>query len=392
MIKLEVLELIAGGEDSFVEFKADVSQRSDFAGEIIAFANTEGGKILVGVDDDGQVVGMSDPAATEQTLINLCRHNCVPPIDPLLEKVEVNGKTILVLHVPRRPGRPYENDSGQCFLRVGSSRRLATPEERARLLQRAGMVHFEETPVSGTGIEDLDMDAFGEYYRLVFEAPLEEAEIPLPKMLENMRLLVEDLQGLKRLSVAGLLLFGKRPQDRLYHSRLSAVRFVGKQAGEDIADRQEILGRLPQLIGQAEAFLARNTRLAAHIQGFQREDFPEYPREALREAVVSAIAHRDYSLTGSQIRIFIFDDRIEVYSPGRLPNTVTLENIRTHYSVSRNPLIARVLFNLRYMSALGTGIPRIIRLMKEGTGREPDFEVQGEQFSVRLWGREPGES
>ncbi len=387
MDRAELLERIAGGEDSFTEFKREVGSPEAFASELIAFANAEGGQVFVGVDDAGTIVGVDDPQRTEERILNIGRNNCIPPMDLLIEKVDVNGKKVIVVHVPRRLGRPYENRRGQCFIRVGSTKRLASADERARLLAAAGLFHFEEPPVPHTGLEDLDEGAFAVYYERLLGQPLEQAELPLVRILENMRFLVRDLHGTARLSLAGLLLFGRRPQDYLYYTRITAVRWQGVEIGETIVDRQEILGRLPQLIDRAEAFLMRNTRMAGQIEGFKRTDIPQYPREALREAIVNAVAHRDYSLSGSQIRLFIFDDRVEVYSPGRLPNTVTLDNIRTGYSAARNPRIIQGLLHLGYASHIGTGIPRMIRLMREHSGREPDFELRDDLFLVRLWGR-----
>jgi ATP-dependent DNA helicase RecG len=387
MDKLELFERIAGGEDSFTEFKHEIESPDAFAAELISFANAGGGQIFVGVDDAGMVAGMDDPQRTEERTLNIGRNNCVPPMDLLIEKVDVNGRKVVIVHVPRRLGRPYENKRGQCFIRVGSTKRLASADERARLLEAAGLFHFEETPVSRTSLDDLEEEAFAGYYHLVYGAPLDKAEVPLHRMLENMRFVVQDLVGTRRLSVAGLLLFGQHPQDYLFYSRVSAVRWAGLGAGEEIIDRQEVLGRLPQIIEATESFVLRNTRLSTRISGVRQKDFDQYPRPAIREAIVNAVAHRDYSLSGSQVRVFIFDDRLEVYSPGRLPNGVTLDNIRTHFSKPRNEIIARALLNLGYVNILGSGVPRMIRLMREHSGKEPDFELHDELFLVRLWGR-----
>ncbi|MDQ3250583.1 MAG: putative DNA binding domain-containing protein [Chloroflexota bacterium] len=385
MLKSELLELIAGGEDSYTEFKLDISQRSDLAGEMVAFANTDGGQLLVGIDDDGAIVGVVNPQQTEEAVVNIARNNCVAPLTPLIDRIDIDGQIIVVVQILRRSGAPHENNSGQCFIRVGSSKRLCTPQERARMLQAASLVHFDESPVARTTGADLDLEAFAKYYQRIYEQPFRDADVPLVSMLENMRFLVADLQGASRLSLAGLLLFAKRPQDFLYYARISAVRWAGLEAGETIIDRQEIIGRLDQQIEQAEAFILRNTRLSTQINSVRQSDQPEYPRPALREVLVNAVAHRDYSLAGAQILLYIFDDRIEMRSPGTLPNSVTLANIRTHYSRPRNETIARVLFNLGYVNTLGSGIPRIIRLMQAQGGRPPDFEPGTAQFLVRLW-------
>lgn len=389
MDKLELYELIAGGEDSYVEFKRDPTQRTDFANEMIALANTEGGRVLVGVDDSGAIVGVQEPQRVEEAVLNIARDNCNPPLRPTIDHVRADEGAVVVVNVPRRTGPPHESNSGQCYIRVGSTKRLATPQERARLLQLAGLVHYDEVPVAMTGVSDLDQGTFSTYYERIYHAPLETADVPLPRMLEAMRFVVRDVDGVARLSVAGLLLFGKAPQDHLYHARISAVRWQGDMAGEAIIDRKEILGTLPEQIERAETFMLRNTSLSTRIVRVQQEDRPQYPPAAFREAIVNAVAHRDYSLEGTQILLYIFDDRIEIRSPGRLPNSVTLENVRTHYSKPRNETIARVLHNLGYVNILGSGIPRMIRLMREHVGREPDFAELDHQFLVRLWGVPP---
>ena len=389
MDKRQLYEIIAGGEDSFAEFKRDVSQRSDFAAEMIAFANAEGGTIFVGVDDDGAIIGVDDAKQIEEAVLNIGRQNCNPSLIPTLDRISTDRGIVLVVNVPRRTGPPHETNSGQCHLRVGSTKRLCTPFERARLLQAAGLYHFDETPVSGASIEQIHMAALAAYYQRIYEKPLEASDMPLTPMLQAMRFLVPGLDGSWYLSVAGLLLFGEHPEDHLYYARISAVRWLGLAAGEEILDRQEITGRLPDQIEQAEKFVLRNTRLSSSINGMQQSDTYEYPRPALREAIVNAVAHRDYSLDGAQILLYIFNDRIEIRSPGALPNSVTLQNIRAHYSKPRNETIARVLFNLSYVNTLGSGIPRMIRLMREHSGREPDLEVLGQQFLVRLWAPKP---
>jgi len=387
MDKLELFERIAGGEDSFTEFKREIEHPDKFAAELIAFANSGGGQIFVGVDAEGTVVGVANPQRTEERVINIGRNNCVPPMDLLIEKIDVDGVKVIVVHMPPRIGRPYENKHGQCFIRVGSTKRLASADERARLLEAAGLFHFEETPVPRTSLDDLDEEAFAGYYQSLLQEPLSRAELPLPRILQNMRFLVEDVRGNQRLSVASLLLFGKHPQEYLGWAGITAVCWPGVEMGEEIVDRKEIAGRLPQMIDRAESFLVQHTYLPGRIEGFRRRAMPMYPREALREAVVNAVAHRDYSLSGARIRLFVFTDRIEVYSPGSLPNTVTLDNIRTGYSFARNRRILEALLHLGYASRIGSGIPRMIRLMREHSGREPDFELHDDLFLVRLWGR-----
>ena len=304
-------------------------------------------------------------------------------------------KSILVLTVKPALNRQksYRTAGGRFYLRVGKDKRDATGRELMRIAQAAGELHYDESPVLGASMDELSGPAFAAYHRLQFGMTLEEqlaqSGLDLPGLLRNMRLLHE-VDGEPALSVAAILVFGNKPQRWLPQSRLSAVAFAGVNEDTDILDRREITGTLPVIIEDTRIFLERNIRRPARERGFSREDIVLYDRTALGEAVVNAVAHRDYSLSGSQIRLFIFPDRIEVRSPGRLPNSVTLDNIRLGVHAERNRALATLLTQLGYMSAIGTGVPRlIVRLTRQLTGRDPEFERVGEELRVRLWAGEP---
>lgn len=263
--------------------------------------------------------------------------------------------------------------------------------ELMRIAQAAGELHYDESPVLGTTLADISLTAFAAYhhvqYGITLEEQLAQSDLGLPQLLRNLRLL-HDLDGEQMLSVAALLVFGEVPQRFMPQSRLSAVAFAGADEDSDILDRREITGRLPEIVDDTRGFLERNIRMPAIEHGFEREDILLYDRKALGEAVVNAIAHRDYSLSGSQIRVFVFRDRIEVRSPGRLPNSVTLDNIKLGVHAERNRAIATLLTQLGYMSAIGTGVPRLIlRLSRALSGRTPEFEMVGEELRVRIWAR-----
>ncbi len=285
--------------------------------------------------------------------------------------------------------KPYRTAGGRFYIRVGKDKKDATGRELIHIAQAAGELHYDETPVIGASLSDFSMTAFNAYHELQFgmtvEEHLSQSGIPMETLLRNLRLLHEP-DSEQMLSVAGVLIFGNDPQHLLPQSRVSAVAFAGKDEDSDILDRREITGRLPQIMEDARIFLNRNIRAPAIEHGFRREDIRLYDQKALGEAVINAIAHRDYSLSGSQIRIFLFSDRFEIRSPGKLPNAVTLENIRLGMHAERNRAIVNFLTHLGYMSAIGTGIPRlIIRLSKILSGREPEFELIGEELRVRIW-------
>ncbi len=389
----EVRQGISMGEGQQREFKQRIDNLESIAGEIVAFANSDGGSLFVGVEDSGGIVGLSDPDAVFQTLSQLCRDRCIPPVSPVMEIFSVDEKSIIVLTVdPAFNGqKPYRTAGGRFYLRVGRDKRDATGRELIRIAQASGELHYDESPVLGTELEDISRKSFDAYHQVQFGLTLEEqlnqSGMAWPRLLQNMRLL-HDLDGRYVPSVAALLIFGHSPQRWMPQSRLSAVAFSGEDEDSDILDRREIMGRLPEIIEDTRAFLERNIRMPAIEHGFGREDILLYDRKALGEAVVNAIAHRDYSLSGSQIRIFLFRNRIEVRSPGRLPNSITLDNIRLGVHAERNRAIATLLTQLGYMSAIGTGVPRlIVRLSRQVSGRMPEFELIGEELRVRIWAK-----
>lgn len=384
MTEEELRRRVRLGEDSYTEFKERIDHPESLAGEIVAFANTEGGRLFVGVGDDGRIVGVPDAAQTSILLAQICRDGVQPPILPLIEVSDVDGRAVVVLEV-RGPHKPYRTKGGRYYVRAGPMKQDASQGELLRLMQRVGLFRFDETPVPGTSVADLDWPVFERYYRALSGEPLSQADLGSEELLRGAFVLAECDHALC-LTVAGLLCFGKNPQRYLYQSRLSALRFVGDDVSETMADTQEITGTLPQIIDGAVSFAIRNTPTRAQIRGLREEEFPQYPKAALRELIVNAVAHRDYSLEGAQIRLIIFDHRLELYSPGRLPNTMTLANLRHYNHIARNPLIVQYLSRLGYMRDFGTGIPRVIRLMREQNGTEPEFEILGEEFVARLRG------
>ena len=311
----------------------------------------------------------------------------------MLEQHRIEDREIVVLTVMPALNRskPYRTAGGRFYLRVGRDKKDATGRELVRIAQAAGELHYDESPVWGTTLNDLSREAFAAYHETQFGLPLaeqlEQSRLPLEQLLRHLRL-AEVVDDEWLLTVAGLLVFGVEPQRFMPQSRLSAVAFAGPDEDADILDRREITGRLPAIIEDARLFLERNIRQPARELGFRREDILLYDRKALGEAVMNAVAHRDYSLSGSQIRLFVFPDRVEVRSPGRLPNSVTLDNIRLGVHAERNRRLATLLTQLGYMSAIGTGIPRlIIRLSRLLSGREPEFDLIGEELRVRIWAR-----
>ncbi len=385
---------IRSGEGQHREFKRKIDNLESLAGECVAFANSGGGTVYIGVEDDGSLVGLKNSDAAFQSVTNLCRDRCIPPLSPVIHQETVEGKDILLVAIKPELNRqkPYRTAGGRFYIRAGKDKKDATGRELMRIAQAAGELHYDESPILGASLAELSLTDFSRYHERLFgmtlEEQLETSGVTVETLLNNLRLL-HILDDELVLSVAAVLMFGKAPQRFMPQSRISAVAFAGNDENADILDRHELTGRLPELIEGAKVFLDRNIRKPAREHGFHREDIWLYDRKALGEAVVNAVAHRDYSLSGSQIRLFVFEDRIEVRSPGRLPNSITLDNIKLGVHTERNRAIARLLTQSGYMSAIGTGIPRlIIRLSRELSGREPEFELIGEELRVRIWAKQ----
>lgn len=384
MEKDKLIELINLGEGPQVEFKEDVPQPDELASEIVAFANTDGGTIIFGVNDKKEIVGLQFKEKLEEHLMNICRTNCLPGIIPTFSLIQIEGKQLATLYIPKGPDRPYRTNRDYYYIRVGNSRRRATKEELLRLFQRAGLARYDLFPVPKTTIEDIDLNLVNQYLQSVYQQGLEDIKITPSELLKNLEILT-DYEGEEVCSVAGLLSFGKIPQRYLPQVTISLVRYKGEEINDNIIDRAEIEGVLINQIEESVKFIKKNTRLSSKIIGLKRIDTPQYPEGAFREIITNAVAHRDYSIYGSGIRIFVFDNHIEFYSPGNLPNTITIENIE-YRRFLRNQTIANFLFLQGYMDRLGMGIANVRRLMKEHCHTEIEFALYGEEFCVKIFG------
>ncbi len=385
MDRIELLELIQKGEDFWTEFKEDISSPDELVSEICAFANAQGGKVIIGVSDSGEIIGVSRDYSDE--ISNWTTTKIEPPLPVIIDKVSYDEKLILIINVPLGPHKPYfVKVKGQLipWIRVGSTKKKAGPTELQRLFQDSRRFFADEMEIEGTSIDDLDLEYLDRFFRENFQKSIEDelsqSEISLEKLLENLKLFKNGY-----LTTAGLLLFGKNPQMYLPFCIIWALRVKGFDTTEGkFLDRKEISGKLNDQIEKTERFLKEHLKLHGEIKGFDREEEYEIPLEALREVIVNAVAHRDYTIP-SNIRLFIFDDRIEVINPGKLPNTVTIENIKYGIHVERNPIIVSYLTKFKKMSQIGTGIPRMINLVKKATEKEPIFEEIDRQFKVTIY-------
>lgn len=380
---IELKNLIANGESSNLEFKAEQVKPEDLAKEIVSFLNFQGGKILLGVEDDGAISGVTRPDV-EEWVINICRNNVVPQIIPGYQKILVEGKTVVMLDIPAGIAKPYHTQKGDYYVRAGSTARKASREELSRLFQDSGLVHYETTPINGTRLTDLNWQRLNEYFLDLHPAHVDlkaEDETTRRRMLQNLDILSPADESV---TVVGMLIFGLTPERYLPQSEVLFAHFKGNEIGDELLDRKSLTGPLPQMIEEAQRALNLNLPSASTIAGMKRVEQIIFPDKVLRELIINALLHRRWGLMGN-VRIFLFEDRLQISSPGRLPNGVTVEKMIESTHVPRNPLLMKFLQDYHYVEKLGRGIPMVVREMKKLGGREPDFRESGEEFIVTLY-------
>ncbi|RMF32210.1 MAG: transcriptional regulator [Chloroflexi bacterium] len=348
---------------------------------LVAFANTDGGTILVGVDREGRPTGQVYPEELEGAL-QAAEARCTPPVQVSWEQAEVADGAVIAIHVPRSP-ELHSLDDGRVLVRAGTENRPLTGPEIRHLAATKSSGDFEAELVAGAGREDLDEALIAEYLE-------KRAERGQPAYLPVDDLLVEigATDEVGHPTVAGLLLFGRNPQAFLPQSGLVFVRFVGTEPrGEDglagYGRREEIGGSLARIIERTWEVLLEEMHIGAVVKGLEREERLEYPPFAVREALVNAVCHRDYRLRGRRIEVRKFADRLEVISPGGLPGYITLDNIvEEHFS--RNPRIVGGLYYWGYIEELGLGVDRMIEEMTQAGHPPPRFRATPYSFTVTL--------
>jgi ATP-dependent DNA helicase RecG len=406
MTRAELIELIRNGENSRVEFKRDDDHPDSLATEMAALLNLEGGVILLGVEDDGRITGLTKTRAeAEQWVMNIARENLQPPIIPLWSSVIMDdGSVVGVVELPPdSPEKPYKAKRGKewvTYVRVGSTSRKATREEEGRLYQAARLVRYEIKPVPDTDFQSLDINRLENYFRVILKRSVpDRADTDgWVQLLLNSDLLVRSGNNVHA-SVAGLLLFGENPNRRLPQAGVTAIAFPGLEKEYATVDEERIRGPLVSLVSargrtlekgvidRTVDFVTRNMGSMAWLEGGRRRKKKAFPPEAVREAVVNAVAHRDYAREGTDIEVSLYSDRLEVISPGRLPNGVTIEKMREGVvRVARNELLKEILRDYGYVEHFGMGVRRrIIEAMRAHNGTEPDLIEEEDRFIVRLW-------
>lgn len=386
----EIKRQIRLGEDSHWEFKEIVfsgikpksPSRDDLADEIAAFANTNGGVMLCGVTDSGDIQGMTREQMDEFEifLVQICTDTIKPPIRPtILRRETEQDKPFLLVEIPQ--GHTQHDSPGGSYHRVGSSKRKMTSDERLRLAQQRAQsrfLWFDKQPVPGTGFGSLDESL---WKRLLSAEGAADPELAL----EKMGLLTNDENGTTRATVAGVLLCTHFPEEWLPNACISATCYRGEDRASGQIDAQIITGPLNRQISEAVTFAVRNMRVGAD-KSPARTDLPQYSEKAIFEAIVNAIVHRDYSIQGSKIRLSMFEDRIEIISPGGLPNNLTIDSMDVRQS-KRNEALASMFGRMSvgdihgsgerqfFMERRGDGVPIIKRETKALSGELPTYQL-----------------
>lgn len=378
----EVKRMLAAGPSTRVAFLPAKTSRQNLAETLAAMANAEGGVLLLGVSAKGAPQPDADLAALRELLMEASLLPDPPIILPGPQTVQVDGATLLAVYVPEGLPHVY-NVRGLYLTRAGHQNRPLTTAELRQLLLDRSESGFESQPVEEATLEDLDTTRVSRYFDQLGLPPDEDM---VEALLSRGCITRRGADGLPLEqplpTVAGILLFGRNPQRFLRSAEIICVRYAGKSMGDEFV-RQDIGGVLAEQARQAEAFVIANMRRGMRIRGMAREEITEYPLPVVREAIVNAIAHRDYSIRGEGIRLLMFSDRLEVYSPGRLPGHVTVENIKDE-RYSRNAAIVAVLTDLGYIERLGYGIDRMIAAMEEAGLPPPEFEETAAGFRVTL--------
>lgn len=353
-------EGLRAGEDSTRQFKENFASIDRLAVEIAAFANSQGGRILVGVNDWGEVVGLdsADIRRLNQWISNATAQKIEPPLFVQTHTLVVDERVLLIVVVPRGPHKPYCVNKTEFWVKNGADKRRATREELFRLMQAASQL-FADEMITEVPLTELDELWFAHYYQATFDEPLTESALPRETLLENLKLARDGY-----LTLAGLLLFGR---DVAWRRPQFGVKATVYLTPDEFRDKEDIGGNLFMQQKQGVDFILRNLRRRPMPgQDFNAPGELEIPAAALKEAVANALVHRDYFIN-SAIFINIFPDRVEIASPGVLPNTVTVENIKLGIHLERNPILLSFAAkdpDFGY-TGRGSGIPRILRLCRE---------------------------
>jgi ATP-dependent DNA helicase RecG len=369
-----LLKLISRGETESLEFKESLRLKEEIGQAVSAFSNANGGLILIGVSDDGTIIGVDIGRNTLEELANYIKRNTDPAIFPSVKVLDADGKKIIVIEVKESAEKPvfFKNHA---YKRVGKTNQRISSSELRKLAKESGeRVYWDERVCEEANLEDIDE----EKVKFYLEKRQEIRGIKKPEKMDFKTLLLnikaaKEVNGEIKLTNAGILFFAKNPQRFILQSQLRLARFAGNELTRDFLDRLDCSGAIWKQIEQAEDFIRKNIRLFGFRTGFSfgRIDKLEYPMKAIREGVINALIHRNY-YEPADTRVMIFDDRIEIVNPGSFPEGVTPEKPR-HIPV--NPVLCQLVYDVGFIEKYGTGIYMIKELCEEYGIPGPEYEI-----------------
>lgn len=397
----DLLEIIANPENSKVEFKLDSERPERIAKEIVGFANFRGGRIFIGVDNNREIQGLSRENFEEWLMDTVFGRYVTPSIIPLYEEIITPKGIIAVVTIEQGINKPYyvkENKRETPYIRIGSTSQIAKGEQLLRMAQESGYYHFEVAPVSGSSYKDIDKELFIHYYRKEFGEDLSKAdENLLIEKLSQLDLLVRNSFNEYSASIAGLVIFGKNPGRFLSNHGFRVIHYPGNDIDTNhyfdqiyttpLAgiknENEETLrsGLIDNIMNKLREIYAREELK----DSIHRETDWKIPPRVLRELLVNAIIHRDYTKRNRN-EIRIFNDRIEIESQGRLPNTLTIEKIKAGQKYQRNPILVRFAQDFGLMEHKGLGIRKIvIETLRNAGMKEALMEETEETFKLTIY-------
>ena len=376
-------EILKQGEDSKTEFKNERFRSEQLGKEVVAFANVSGGTIWLGIDADGVISGVDDPKA-EERVVNICRNSVEPGILPEVYAHIHGGKKVYEVVIPKGSSKPYKlKGTNKFYVRAGSASVEPTTEELIRLFQAGSLLHFEVSSISGSSQLDIDVLRFRDYldsYRRT-EFDMERLE----ELLFNLQ--ISDDQA--AMSFVGALFFAKDVGRFIPQSGVQLFHFEGEHRNANIIDHREVSTSLPELIETAYAFVEKTISIKGEFceSTAQRQDVADYDLFSVRELITNAFIHRDWSIFGQKVRISIFNDRIEFFSPGGLPNTLNLQRAMAGISYYRNPIVAQMAKDYGLVEKAGRGLSKVSDLCRKQGIPQPEFECENEYVRVTLFKR-----
>ncbi|MBU4189865.1 MAG: putative DNA binding domain-containing protein [Candidatus Thermoplasmatota archaeon] len=358
-------------ESDATELKKSLSQLDDALKSVCGFLNYKGGVVYFGVGDDGEVIGLQVSDKTLRKISQQVHSRIKPEFTPEIKEVKEKGKSIIQVKVPEGSNKPYFLN-GIAYRKVGSEKRIIPPDELKRIILEQKKTRWDEEVCKGATLKDIDDEKVKWFLRKAkFERRLDiDPTISVKDALKRLELIRNN-----KLTNAAVLLFGKNPQRFFLQSEVRCARFKGTKPVKPFIDMKVFSGNIIDQVDKSLSFVLEHISMKVYLTGKpEREEKYEYPADAIREAIINAVCHRDYE-TSTNIQIRIFDDRIEVWSCGSLPEPLTLEDLRKkHRSILRNPLIGKCFFLMKFIEQWGTGTNDMIDMCLDWDIPEPLFE------------------